>query len=457
MNRNIIKKAVSAVLTGAVLLGFTGCLNNGGAKKAVLEVADSLATDMLTCNAGKIIKNTGLDKKSKEAQSLTELLSDDEKTDDEKAFFKAVESTIEYEIDEESCTVNKDSASVDIVFTIVDYSSVLAEDFNDIDELTKAIKKGDTNEITFTAEFVKEDKEWVPDNVGSKKFLKLYDYRKVELDLSLSAEKIAGLIDKNVSDFWLTTDGKYVDTNFIQYDYFFASEALEYADKEFYLYFKLYKDGQVAYVSDNMLFGKSTNISCRVELGDVGLTGSIFEDGTYTIELLTADGEVVDTEIVTVEHTEITVPSGNGGGNGGGGNTTTGGEGVYFDYYDKSFKQYVIEADWFEYDVDAGCLSDGCFYDKSVQYIAFSIQVTPECDKELTYYYYYAANENELADALSGSPIFTDTISVTQYDNGYYYDIDYATNGEAQSGFYLLFVMDAETNSNILYGFCKVS
>ena len=39
MIRNSLKKAVSVVMTGALLFGLAGCLNFGGGKKAVIEAA----------------------------------------------------------------------------------------------------------------------------------------------------------------------------------------------------------------------------------------------------------------------------------------------------------------------------------------------------------------------------------------------------------------------------------
>ena len=39
MKTYFYKKAVSVILTGAVLLSLTGCLDFGGGKKAVLEAA----------------------------------------------------------------------------------------------------------------------------------------------------------------------------------------------------------------------------------------------------------------------------------------------------------------------------------------------------------------------------------------------------------------------------------
>ena len=165
MKTKLYKRAVSVVLTGAVLLSLTGCLDFGGGKKAVIEAAGVLAENIVAADAAKLIKESSLDKKSKDATALTETLSLDGKKDEEKAFYEAVEKTIEYEVDEESFTSKKGQASIDIIFTMADYESVLKDKYTKIEDLTAAVKKADTKEIKFTAEFIKEDKEWVADNV----------------------------------------------------------------------------------------------------------------------------------------------------------------------------------------------------------------------------------------------------------------------------------------------------
>jgi hypothetical protein len=452
MKRNSLKKAVSVFLAGTILLGFAACDFGGASKKAVLEAAETLASDMASASASKLIKNSTLDKKSDEAAQLTDLLEGGDYSDDQLAFFKAVEGTIEYEIDEQSVSVNKNEASVDIKFTIADYADVLKDEFTSIDELTSAIKKADTKEVSFTAEFEKQDKEWIPSNVGGKKFIKFYDYRNAEFTLELTAEMIAAFIDRTMSDFWLASGGKYTNTNFIEYDYYFDSEVYEYAERGIYLNYRLLKDGSVVFTSEDILFGESTNISCRIESTDLGIGAmEAIEAGKYTIELVNKDGDVIDSVSIDVEY--VPQPSGNGGGGNGGGGNTSSGEGVYFDYYDASFKNYVIEADWYDYD---GYMTGANTYSSDVLTIAFSIQVTSDCTKQLTYFYAWTdkADGDAVKDALN-NPLYTGTASPVQYTNGTFYDFDYPVNGNAQKGYYMLVVSDA--SGIILYGYCQVS
>ena len=84
MLKNQMKKVVSVLLSSAIVFGFTGCLDFGGGKKAVIEAAGELAENMAAADASKLIKNSTLDKKSDEAVALTDLLSAEYSTDDEK-------------------------------------------------------------------------------------------------------------------------------------------------------------------------------------------------------------------------------------------------------------------------------------------------------------------------------------------------------------------------------------
>ena len=455
MLKNQMKKAVSVLLTGAIVFGFTGCLDFGGGKKAVIEAAGELAENMAAADASKLIKNSTLDKKSDEAVALTELLSADYGSDDAKAFYKAVEATIEYEVDEESVTVNKGEASIDIVFTMCDYSKVLQDEYTNIDDLTAAVKKAKTTEVKFTAEFVKEDKEWIPDNVGSKKFMKLYDYRNADIDFALTADMIAGFIDTTMSGFWLAEDDIYYDTDFIEYDYYFNSEVLEYSARGEMMYFTLSKDGSTLYYGPDFVFGESTNVVCRVDGNLIGLSnGEAFETGTYTISLFYIGeygDELVDCQSCFVEKSVITTPTSSGGYSG----DTFPGEGEYYAFDDLTFRGYVINAKWFDYD---GYRTGDATYSTDVQTIAFSLEVDPSCTMTVDYSYYYTDKEDRdsIGDALQ-NPVYSNTVSPTSYSNGTFYDIDYPVGGEAAPGFYMFVIYEAGTSHVLMYGFCNVA
>ena len=447
-----LKKIASVAMAGALILSTTGCLDFGKSKQQVLELADTVASDMASANASALIKNSTLDKKDKNAEALTELLGEDLYDDDQKAFFKAVEGTIEYEVDEESVEVNKDEASVDVVFTIVDYAKVLEEEFTSIDELTSAIKKGDTKELTITLQFAKVDKEWLADNVGDKKFNKLYDYRGATFQLALTSDMIADMIDTSTSDFWLTTAGVYYDTTFVEYDLYFNSVVYDYYDRGEYIYYKVLADGSLIYTSGDYRLGESTLIECYVDLdmcADMG-KDEVFPEGNYTVEIYTADGELIHSASVSVEKSDPTPTPTSGGG--GGGFT---GEGDYFQFMDTDFRdKYVLNAEWFDYN---GYMTGDAEYSTDVDIIAFSFEVTSDCDEYLEYNYYYSpsADESDLSAALE-SPVYTSTCYPNSYANGDFYDFDYYVWGDAQPGYYIIIVNYADSGDSIFLGLCEV-
>ena len=443
-----LKKTASVIMAGALLLSLTSCLELGNSKKAILEAAETFAENVAGADAAVLIKASGLDKKSKEATELTETLSTDGKTDEDKAFYEAVEKTIEYEIDEESYTNKKGEASVDIVFTIADYEEVLKTEYTKIEDLTAAVKKADTKEIKFTAEFVKnDDKEWIVENVGSKKFMKIYEYRNQEVKLALTAEMITGFIDRNMSSFWLADDGKYKNTLFIEYNYYFKSEVLDYKDRGVKLYFKLLKDGSEVFKGAEEAFGVSTNIKCKASNEDLGLKNSDYlEAGNYDIELymVDTDGEkLVDKVTVSVEKSAPQPDT-----------KVLQGEGDYFTFRDQEFKKNVLACGWLNTD---NTLKNAKTYSKDVKNMCFSFKVDPSCTKELDYAYYYSekGDKASLEQAMK-TAVYHNSVKPKQFTEGYFYDFLYKLD-QAKTGVYIIAVFDHGTNNVIMVGYVTVS
>lgn len=447
MKKIFMKRTASAIMAAALLLSLTGCLDLGGAKKAVLASAEAFAETVTGAKADDIIKCSTLDKKSKEATVLTDLLTTDGKSDDDKAFYQAVERTIEYEIDEESYTNKKGTASVDIVFTIADYESVLDTEYTKIDDLTAAVKKADTKEFKFTVEFVKnDDKEWVVDNIN-KKFVKLFEYRNQKIELALTAEMIKGFIDRDMSSFWLADDAKYKDTLFIEYNYYFSSDVLAYKDRGVKVFFKLLKDGKEVFTGEEETFGISTNVKCKVSNENLGLKNSDYlEAGNYEIDLFMKDlnGEqLVDKISVSVEKS---APKPN--------NKTFPGEGDYFTFRNSEFKNNILACGWLNTD---NTLKNAKTYSKDVKKMCFSYKVDPSCTTELDYAYYYSEKGDKASlEAAMKTAVYHASVKPKQFPEGYFYDFLY-TMDQAKTGVYIIAVFEHGTNNIIMVGYVTVS
>jgi len=173
-------RTVAVLAAGTVALSCASCgLVLGGAKtEEIVDAADDFAAALTTCDAGKIIKLTNEKKSSSTAEELSELLDTSSLSKDSLLFVDAVADTLEYEIDEDSVKIDKDEASVDVTFTMVDYEDALAGDtYNSIDEALKILDSSKkTKEVQVTFEFVSDDGDWLISNIGDKDYKKLFDF-----------------------------------------------------------------------------------------------------------------------------------------------------------------------------------------------------------------------------------------------------------------------------------------
>jgi len=168
MKRNV-SRTTCAVIASAMIMSMTGCsqLPIGDNTDDIIDAGEAFAGAAADCNLGKMGKVSAEDfeKDTKDWEEALDFKEGDVYDANAADFDKAVAKTIEYEIDEDSAEIKKDKASVDAVFTIVDYESVLKDDsFTNVDDMIDALDDADTNEIKTTIEFEKEDDEWLVTN-----------------------------------------------------------------------------------------------------------------------------------------------------------------------------------------------------------------------------------------------------------------------------------------------------
>lgn len=136
-----MKKVLASVLSLAMIMSLAGCdsLKSGGSKKGAIseESVISFAEDF-----GDAV----LSQKSKNLKKLCDDFDDDlesvfdEVTNaegakgDNKAAYEAIFSTMEYEVDEDSVTLLKKGATVEVVFSVVNFEKVDIDDCSDIDD-----------------------------------------------------------------------------------------------------------------------------------------------------------------------------------------------------------------------------------------------------------------------------------------------------------------------------------
>ena len=278
MRGKLLKKIAAAAMAGTMLLSFASC-SLFGANKEIVEAADTFAEALVKQKASKIIKLTDEKKKSDTAVSFEYLLNTSNYNSNQRAFIKAVGDTMTYEVQADTVSVNKDEASVDVVFTMVDYEKALKKgDFEDIDEVIDAIKDcDDTRDVEVSFEFEKKGDNWLISNLKDDDYQKLFEFYTYHLDISPDLSSL-------VEDDYLSSGAYWID-----YDVYFTEDIEQYYDLFSYdVYYEgsLFASGKVPYVYDD-------GVWCEFTYDD----WSDLASGEYTIVLMCGDKEVVSKSI----------------------------------------------------------------------------------------------------------------------------------------------------------------
>jgi len=417
-----LKKVAAAALAGSMILSCASCALFGANKKEIIEAADTFAGALVKQDAGKIVKLTNEKKNSETAESLEILFNKDMYSADQYEFIKAVGDTLAYEIDESSVEADKEEASVDVVFTMVDYEKALKDDYSDIDEVKDLLDDcEDTKEVTVTVEFEKDDDEWLVSNLKSKDYGKLFDFYSYELDL---VPDLASLID--YTDCW---GGAY----YIYSDVYFTEDISDYAGM---IFFDVYCDGALI-SSGNEASVYGTYMYCDYYDPDYNDLPS----GEYSI-VVTVDGAEIVTMTTELEAYETTP-------------TTTGYDNSlnYNVYAEGELADLVVATDWWNDD-------DYAEYDSSNGFFEFDIYFTDELtyeDVQGMTFAFYDSDMNPLVEDQTIADDKTNTDQGYTDSNGYYFIYcGYAwPNGEIDSGFYYVEVFNPD-GSTLYFDTCYV-
>lgn len=264
MKRNV-KKVVSVVVASSLALSLAAC-SGGKDKEAVVDAADSFASNLVKMDAKKIFGATNIEDEDDQAD-LEELFTYD---DDVRS---AIADALSYEIDEDSVEVSKKDgeASVDVKFIMPDFEAVFDDtEASDESELIDELEDADTTEVKVTIEFELDDEDWVvvnADKVINSVFGTIYD------------AEIPSFVDlSNVSYIWYhdsdstETEGWYVNTTVVDAD-------INGLDDYSNVHYTVSLNGDVLYTSDNGTYEGYW----REDLGaDVNDNGYIVE-GDYEI------------------------------------------------------------------------------------------------------------------------------------------------------------------------------
>lgn len=159
----LFKKGLSVFVATSMVLSFASCGKKEVSTDDVVSAADSFSKSLIDLNAKKLLKVCDEDTNE---DDIEEALDFDSRFDDDVCdIYSSIADTLEYEIDEDSVKVKKDTATVDVVFTVADYDS-LEGTYDSFDEFLDELDDADTIEIEVTIELVSDDDAWLVSNAS---------------------------------------------------------------------------------------------------------------------------------------------------------------------------------------------------------------------------------------------------------------------------------------------------
>lgn len=169
-----LNKSIFAILAVAVLLPAI-CSCSFFKKNKILTAAAEFGDVLRSGDASEIIKKTdGLDREYK--KTVKSYLDVNDYSEEECTYLAHMMSSIVINIDAGSVKVSKDTASVDMSFTIADHYALDGGDYADINALADAVDNGKTRTIDITVEFIESEKEWYVTNFDDDGFQDLFSF-----------------------------------------------------------------------------------------------------------------------------------------------------------------------------------------------------------------------------------------------------------------------------------------
>ena len=157
MNR--VKQIASLVLTGVMIISSTAC-SKKAAQQEILAVTEAFSKGVASLEAEEIIRNVdGLS--DTQANTIRNNMSLDDESLLEHDLKQAIADTITYSIEEDSVEIKKNTASIRVEYSIVDFESATADLTGNPEVFIDAVKAcTNTTDYLATLELVKSDGTW---------------------------------------------------------------------------------------------------------------------------------------------------------------------------------------------------------------------------------------------------------------------------------------------------------
>lgn len=444
-SRTIAKKTGAVVILCSMFLSLCGC--SALSKKDVVAAAKRVAENIEDFDADKLLDLSTLSKGSDRADELRKGLNGEYLDENTLKFCTAIRKTITYEIREDTFTAKGKEASIDIDFSFADYKSLLKRDYKNIDDLVSAVKTSDDmTTVTFNARFIKEDNEWLLDNLMSSSFLSLFEF--MDADIGVLAVDLSKIVDTTKCVWAGETDGMYKNARRISLVVYFNSDITKLKGKGVKATYTVEKDGRNVWTSNPFELGDKS----RIELNygkdvdpNAEMKSNCLAKGAYKITLTAENGTVLhtaytQTDVSVSETSSATVSN------------TTG-----YKIYDAGFAGKVLKAGWSN--VDGKLVSNGS-YGSDASRISFVMQVDPSTTDNIYFGFFYAPT---LSEALK-IKVKTDTPSVSgnqtpiENNGGYYYSLGLKSkNGESlRQGIYILAIFSEDRQTIYALAECQI-
>ena len=445
-SRTITKKTGAVILLASMILSFCGC--SGLSKKEIIAQAKEVAENIESFNADNLIDLSTMNKNSDRAEELRKGLKGEYLDENTKKFCDAVQKTFTYEIREKTFKVEGKEASIDIDFTFADYKKILKKEYDDIDELVKAVKNtDDMTTVTYTAKFVKEDNEWLLDNLMSSSFRKLFEF--MDADIGILAVDLAKIVDTSKKCEWIgETDGYYKNAKKISLVIYLTNDVTKLKGKGITATYTVEKDGISVWTSAPFELGDKTKLQLDYskELDpSAEVKSNYLAKGAYKFTLTASNGKVLFTAYTQTDVTATATTSGSG--------TTSKG----YKIYDNNFSSIVLEAGWADFDYK---LVNNVSYGSDATRISFQIKIDPSCTDKVYAAYFYASNLTEAAKIKirTDTPMASGVQAPITNSNGSFYALGLKskTTASLTPGIYILAIFSEDKQTLYALADCQI-
>lgn len=173
MKRSISQKLTLYIAVAIILPVMCSC--SFFRKNAVLTAAVDFGVTLSQGDASDILRKTdGLSRDYKKV--IKRILGPDELLEEGNIYVSRMLGSIVTEVDASSAEIKKDTASVDMSFTITDHNALMDGDYKDISELSEAVDNGKTRTVEINVKFIRIDKEWYVTNFDDDGFKDLLSF-----------------------------------------------------------------------------------------------------------------------------------------------------------------------------------------------------------------------------------------------------------------------------------------